>query len=82
LAALSHRGVLARGFALVRDVDGKPLRLAAQVSPGLPLDIEFADGRIHARSEGAARPRAADTAHRPRRRRRTVDDEGQGSLFG
>jgi exodeoxyribonuclease VII large subunit len=39
LAALSHRGVLARGFALVRNLDGKPLRLAAAVSPGMPLDI-------------------------------------------
>jgi exodeoxyribonuclease VII large subunit len=80
LAALSHRGVLARGFALVRDVDGKPLRLAARVSPGMPLDIEFADGRVPARSEGAAKPRAADASPRPRRRR-IVDDKGQGNLF-
>ena len=53
LAALSHRGVLARGFALVRDPDGRPLRAAAAVSPGMPLDIEFSDGRVRARAEGA-----------------------------
>jgi exodeoxyribonuclease VII large subunit len=29
LAALSHRAVLARGFALVRDLEGQPLRTAA-----------------------------------------------------
>ncbi len=82
LAALSHRGVLARGFALVRDAGGKPLRLAAQVNPGMPLDIEFADGRVPARSEGAATPRAADAAPRPRRRQRVDGDKGQGNLFG
>jgi exodeoxyribonuclease VII large subunit len=81
LAALSHRGVLARGFALVRDQDGRPLRAAAAVSPGMPLDIEFSDGRVRARTEGAgAGPQTADASAKPRQRRR--DDKGQGSLFG
>jgi exodeoxyribonuclease VII large subunit len=81
LAALSHRGVLARGFALVRDQDGRPLRAAAAVSPGMPLDIEFSDGRVRARTEGAgAGPQTADVSAKPRNRRR--DDKGQGSLFG
>src|SRR3954464_8128287 len=31
LSALSHRGVLARGFALVRDLNGRPLRAAAAI---------------------------------------------------
>src|SRR6516225_7086470 len=39
LAALSYHGVLARGFALVRDGAGKPLHAGAGVSPGLKLDI-------------------------------------------
>ena len=34
LAAFSYRGVLARGFALVRDRTGRPLRAAASVSVG------------------------------------------------
>jgi exodeoxyribonuclease VII large subunit len=83
LAALSHRGVLARGFALVRDQDGKPLRAAAAVSPGMPVDIEFSDGQIHARAESGASgpgPRATDAPPKPRNRQR--DDKGQGSLFG
>src|SRR5580704_9816691 len=33
LGALSYHGVLARGFALVRDPDGTPLRVAASVRP-------------------------------------------------
>jgi exodeoxyribonuclease VII large subunit len=84
LAALSHRGVLARGFALVRDLDGRPLRLAAAVSPGMPVDIEFSDGRVRARAEGppAAEPvpGAPDASAKPRSR--GGGDKGQGSLFG
>jgi exodeoxyribonuclease VII large subunit len=54
LAALSYHGVLARGFALVRAEDSRPLRAAAAVRPGMRLDIEFADGHVRATSEGAA----------------------------
>jgi exodeoxyribonuclease VII large subunit len=84
LAALSHRGVLARGFALVRDMAGKPLRTAAAVGPGMPLDIEFADGRVRARAEGAsaagAGPAGREAPVKPRTRQ--APDKGQGSLFG
>jgi exodeoxyribonuclease VII large subunit len=84
LAALSHRGVLARGFALVRDVAGKPLRLAAAVSPGMPLDIEFSDARVRARAEGpsAAVPGPAAPEAPAKPRSRAPGDKGQGSLFG
>jgi exodeoxyribonuclease VII large subunit len=81
LAALSHRGVLARGFALVRDPAGRPVHAAAAVSPGLRLDIEFADGHVGARAEGGA------AAEKPVRQlanakpRRSAGTPGQGSLF-
>jgi exodeoxyribonuclease VII large subunit len=92
LDALSYHGVLARGFALVRAEDGRPLRAAAAVSPGLRLDIEFADGRVGATADGAtvagssaggtrapvARGAAADPG-RPKSRRAV--NPGQGSLF-
>ena len=52
LAAYSYRGVLGRGFALVRDGDGRPLRTAAAVGSGMRLDIEFADGRVGATADG------------------------------
>ena len=48
LESLSHKGVLARGFALVRDRDGKPMRRAQDIDPGQSLDLEFADGFLHA----------------------------------
>jgi exodeoxyribonuclease VII large subunit len=79
LAALSYRSVLARGFALVRDRERRPLRSATEVSPGLPLDIEFADGRVAARAEGA--PTTFPPPRVPRSRKRGGSDPGQGNLF-
>jgi exodeoxyribonuclease VII large subunit len=79
LAAFSYRGVLARGFALVRDRAGRPLRMAAAVTTGMPMDVEFADGHVGARAEvvqTSATPRVE-----PPRRRRRGSDPGQGNLF-
>ncbi len=81
LIAFSYRDVLKRGFALVRDGVGQPLRTAASVAAGMPLDIEFADGRVGAVAQGEARMRPSSSV-RPRRRRGGGDAEGQGSLFG
>ncbi|HEY7382622.1 MAG TPA: exodeoxyribonuclease VII large subunit [Beijerinckiaceae bacterium] len=52
LGSLGYRAVLARGYALVRDHDGRPLRSAAAVGPAQPLAIEFGDGTVKATSEG------------------------------
>jgi exodeoxyribonuclease VII large subunit len=79
LAALSYRGVLARGFALVRDAAGQPLRTAAAVTAGMPIEIEFADGRVGARADGAPVPDSPSAEpSKPRARR---GGEGQGNLF-
>jgi exodeoxyribonuclease VII large subunit len=64
LSSLGYRQVLARGFALVRDADQKPVRLASEIAVGARLDIEFYDGRKEAvagkapAKPGARRPRA------------------------
>jgi exodeoxyribonuclease VII large subunit len=81
LAALSYQGVLARGFALVRGPAGTPLRSAAAVSPGLRLDIEFADGNVGAVAEGGRAKPYLEPVRRSRRRR-LLGDTGQGNLFG
>ena len=84
LKAFSYQGVLARGFALVRDGDGHPLRSAAAVSDGARLEIEFADGRVGATADGAGAPAAAKAkpAARPTSKPRGDGPAGQGSLFG
>ncbi len=71
LDALGYRRVLARGFALVRDAAGAPVRSAAAVRQGATLDIEFADGHVDVLP--AARGRVAASRSRPRR--------DQGTLF-
>jgi exodeoxyribonuclease VII large subunit len=86
LAAYSYHGVLARGFALVRDDEGHPLRSAAAVDGGARLELEFSDGRVGATAdgEGAPRPAAAKPkpAQKPAPKPRGGGRGGQGSLFG
>jgi exodeoxyribonuclease VII large subunit len=79
LAAFSYRGVLARGFALVRDAKRQPLRSAAAVGPGMPLDIEFSDGRVAARAETAGVTERQPAPGKAKARR--SDAPGQGDLF-
>src|SRR5476651_113814 len=68
LKAFSYQGVLARGFTLVRDGAGHPLRSASAVISGARLDIEFSDGRVGATAdgEGAPPPAAAKPKSKPR----------------
>lgn len=92
LRALSYHSVLARGYALVRDAEGRMVRLAAQVAPAADLRIEFGDGEVGATAHGtppASDPGAARApeppARKPVRTRATPDKGsgtgGQGSLF-
>jgi exodeoxyribonuclease VII large subunit len=86
LGALSYRSVLARGFALVRDEQGRAVHTAASVGPGARLDLEFTDGRVAATAEAdrppprnPAKPATSEPkAAAPKRGVKPVD---QGSLF-
>jgi exodeoxyribonuclease VII large subunit len=90
LSALSYRGVLARGFALVRDEHGQAVHAVASIGPNAPLSVEFADGRVGVTAD-ADRPAAASTpASQPavtRRETKTIAPKraakpvDQGSLF-
>ena len=53
LQALSPQRLLQRGFALVRQSDGRLLRSVHQVQTGESLQLELADGRIKAVVEGS-----------------------------
>ncbi|RTL69345.1 MAG: exodeoxyribonuclease VII large subunit, partial [Hyphomicrobiales bacterium] len=96
LVSLSYHGVLARGFALLRDGDGNSIRSVAQAPVGARVQVEVHDGRFAAEvleSEGGRdTPSAARTASRPAARvaaetRKARDKAessgsgGQGSLF-
>ncbi|HEX5508199.1 MAG TPA: exodeoxyribonuclease VII large subunit [Pseudolabrys sp.] len=82
LQAFSYRKVLERGFTLVRDGGGTPLRSATSVSGGVRLEIEFSDGRIGAVADGDASAAAAPVPLKPKRRGGGESSGGQGNLFG
>ena len=77
LSSLSYQSVLARGFALVRDEAGQPLRAAAAIAPGARLELEFADGRVGAIAEGEPAPKKAAEKPAPKKQA----GAGQGNLF-
>lgn len=91
LGALSYRGVLARGYALVRDAAGAPLRRAVMIEAGQPLTLEFADGSIGATAGRTARaldtPKTearSETRPEPRPKpapKREAEKVKQGTLF-
>ena len=88
LRAFSYQSVLDRGFALVRDSAGHPLRAAASVQPGMAIDIEFADGCVNATAqsvrgtEGASAPAAPAPKPAAKPKKPGGGTPGQGSLFG
>jgi exodeoxyribonuclease VII large subunit len=80
LETLSHKATLARGFALVRDEDGRLLRGRGETSAGQAVRLTFADGDARARiEEGGADPAKPDKqkAKSPAKR----DEKAQGDLF-
>src|SRR5438477_5738892 len=90
LSALSYRGVLARGFALVRDEHGHAVHAAAAIGPSARLSIEFADGRVGATADAdrpqttapaASTPKAAPHEPKPAAPKRVAKPVDQGSLF-
>ncbi|MBZ9936129.1 exodeoxyribonuclease VII large subunit [Mesorhizobium sp. BR1-1-16] len=63
---LSYRSVLARGFALVTDGAGQPIRSALSVAAGDPLTIEFQDGKVGALAAGTPAPPKPKTRSKPK----------------
>jgi exodeoxyribonuclease VII large subunit len=87
LSALSYRGVLARGFALVRDAQGHAVHAAASVGPNAHLSIEFADGRVGATADAdrpaatASQPKVVERESKTLAPKRVAKPVDQGSLF-
>jgi exodeoxyribonuclease VII large subunit len=61
LQSLSYKNVLKRGYAVIRDEDDRPVSLAAALSTGAAISIEFADGRIGAVTGDDAIPPSPST---------------------
>ena len=52
LSAVSPLGTLARGFAIVRDADGRVIRSQSQAVPGARITVQVSDGSFGATVEG------------------------------
>ncbi|HTQ15671.1 MAG TPA: exodeoxyribonuclease VII large subunit [Rhizomicrobium sp.] len=73
LDSVSYKGVLERGFALVRGGDGHVRRRAAAISSGEALTLTFADGAREAVAAGAPKPRVTKA--------KAGSNAGQDDLF-
>lgn len=81
LKSLSYKDVLARGYAVVRDEAGQPVRSATAIASGAALAIELADGTVDAvamSDSAAATPRKGKTQKSTSSKSRP---ENQGDLF-
>lgn len=85
LRSLSYQSALARGYALVRDADGRMVRRASALCPGSDVTIQFADASVAAAVKGDAGNEPAVTpdpgVKRPRPKPEPGSRGGQGSLF-
>ncbi len=75
LATLSYRATLKRGYAVIRDEKNAVLGLAENVSSGMALSIEFADGKVDAMAGGGARKPAKSSKNAAK------TGKDQGDLF-
>nr|WP_197975428.1 exodeoxyribonuclease VII large subunit [Rhizobium sp. CFBP 8762] len=85
LDSLSYKNVLSRGYALVRDADGHPVKAAAELIAATLVIIEFADGQVGALTSDTltAQPAAVTSAKKRGAKGTGRADvlKKQGSLF-
>lgn len=82
LNGLSHTSILERGFAIVLDPSGTPIKRASGIAAGDDLTLRFQDGDIQALAkDGDAKP-AQPKIEKPAAIKKTpVPGGSQGSLF-
>jgi exodeoxyribonuclease VII large subunit len=82
LKTLSYQGVLERGFAVVLDPSGVPIKRAATIATGDELTLKFQDGEVQAvAKEGDERPPRIRTERPSPVKKPPVPSGSQGSLF-
>ena len=82
LNSLGYKGVLARGFALIKNAQGELVRSAATLAPGDAIAIEFADGEVSALVGDGTIPPTSGTPIKPKKTKPASGlDDGQSTLF-
>lgn len=80
LESLSHKSVLARGFALVHREDGSLVRAAKELSSGDEIELTFADDKQRAIID-PARATTTEEPLSPRSKAKAKPGGNQGTLF-
>ena len=75
LSSLSYKGVLARGYAVIRDEKGKPLTGVSKVKSTQKLSIEMQDGHLDVISGSPAAEKLA------KKSTQSAKTTAQGDLF-
>ena len=81
LSSLGYRAVLARGYALVRDESGRPVRRADSILPGTRLEVELADGIVAVEALEEGEPSRAPRSRPAKQVGKAQATGRQGSLF-
>ena len=83
LKLVSYQGVLDRGFALVRDEKGNPIRSVASVEEGTRYQVQFADGDTTMVRDSSTAPSTPLKKQAKRSPKSTIlpKSDKQGSLF-
>ncbi len=83
LESYSYKNVLKRGYSLVRDAAGQPVKLAEKLTAGDAVSIEFADGEKPATiGDGGAGPKPGKKARKKSPGRKKPDPgSDQGTLL-
>lgn len=81
LQSLSYRNVLKRGYALVRDETGVPVKAASSLSLNQAIAIEFADGSIDAVTTEGGAPTPPQPVKKRAEKQAPAEPPKQGSLF-
>jgi exodeoxyribonuclease VII large subunit len=82
MKTLSHESVLERGFAIVLDPSGAPIKRAVAIARGDDLTLRFQDGDVQAvAKEGDERPSPVKVERPAQAKKPPVPSGSQGSLF-
>ena len=76
LESLSYKGVLARGFTVVRNAAGTPVNSASSIPSGKAFSVEFQDGSLAAIAAGGSK-----TSEPKPSNSKKADGSDQGNLF-
>ncbi len=80
LESCSYERILERGFVMVRDTGGRPLRSAATLNPGQDIGLQFHDGAAAARVTGISANKTSPNQELKKKPSKKADNR-QGELL-